>query len=191
MTTVADPPRTEEARTVEVAYDVIDGVCVERSMGGQSSWVGLQFGTELNLYRRRAGGHALGADGSYRIFPEPHTLKFPDASYIGPGRVPGERPPEEPMTIAPDAVVEVVSPGDGADEVEMKVQAWLDAGTRLVWLAFPQTRHVYAYRQGGVRLFGAEDVLEDAEVLPGFSAPVASFFPPETDVPAEAAPSAG
>lgn len=185
MSTIAEsPPAADEQRDAEVGYDVIDGVCVERKLGGQSSWVGIQFGTELNLYRRVHGGHALGPDGSYRIFPEPHPLKFPDASYVAPGRLPGERPPVEPMTLPPDVVVEVVSPGDGAEEVEAKALAWLNAGTRLVWVAYPLTSHVYAYTHQGIRLFTASDTLVADDVLPGFAVPVADLFPaPETALP--------
>jgi Uma2 family endonuclease len=42
--------------------------------------------------------------------------------------------------MAPDLVVEVVSPSDRASEVSAKAATWLDAGVRLVWVADPQVR---------------------------------------------------
>jgi Uma2 family endonuclease len=44
------------------------------------------------------------------------------------------RPPEGYWDLAPNLAAEVVSPNDTAAEIQSKVQMWLDAGTRLVWV---------------------------------------------------------
>jgi Uma2 family endonuclease len=186
MSTIAEsPPVAEDHRDVEIGYDVIDGVCVERNLGGHSSWVGANFVTVLGMHRMQQGGHVFGADGSYRIFPEPHPLRFPDASYVAPGRFPSPRPPEGPITIPPDVAVEVVSPGDGAEEVEAKALAWLNAGTKVVWVAYPLTHHVYAYTAAGILLFTDVDTLTAESVLPGFAVPVVNLFPTPEAAPVE------
>ena len=52
--------------------------------------------------------------------------------------------------LAPDLVVEVVSPSDRASEVASNAEAWLDAGVRLVWVVDPQARLAAVHRPGGL-----------------------------------------
>jgi Uma2 family endonuclease len=79
----------------------------------------------------------------------------------------------------PDLAVVVVQPTDKASELHKKVFAWLDAGTRLVWVIHPRNRLVHCYdgrdpnvitvvRDGGV--------VSGEPVLPGFAVPVADLF---------------
>jgi len=58
---------------------------------------------------------------------------------------------------APDLAVEVLSPDDRASEVNDKVQQWLGAGCRAVWVVDPKTRSVTVYR-------GASQAEHDSEV---------------------------
>ena len=56
---------------------------------------------------------------------------------------------ELPITyieLAPDLAVEVISPSDRSPEVRDKVEDWLRAGTRLVWVIYPATRSATVYR---------------------------------------------
>jgi len=80
---------------------------------------------------------------------------------------------------APDLAVEVVSPTDLAGEVAKKVEEYLEAGTELVWVAYPQTRHVVVYRSGGEgRILGADAAIGGEHVMPGFTCLVADLFGP-------------
>lgn len=74
-------------------------------------------------------------------------------------------------------VVEVVSPGDRAGEIEQKVAQWLEAGVRLVWVVYPATRHVVAFRElAHPRVYTDAETIDAEPVLPGFSCPVAEIF---------------
>src|SRR5437588_13068808 len=54
----------------------------------------------------------------YQIFKdEPERVHKPDASFIPHGRLPQDRPPRGHVLLAPDLVVEVVSPNYQAEEV--------------------------------------------------------------------------
>jgi Uma2 family endonuclease len=44
--------------------------------------------------------------------------------------------------------VEVVSPSNTAADMDLKVTQYLAAGTRELWLVYPDTRRVYVYRNG-------------------------------------------
>jgi hypothetical protein len=73
--------------------------------------------------------------------------------------------------------VEVVSPGDTAGEVEEKVQMWLAHGASLVWVIYPATRTVTAYRRdGSANVLLDDDLLDGEAVLPGFSFAVSRLF---------------
>ena len=81
------------------------------------------------------------------------------------------------LLVAPDLVVEVVSPGDLAGEVIAKAGEWLRAGVRMVWVVYPQAEAVHVYRRGErAVILGPEDDVEGHDVLPGFRVPVSSFF---------------
>jgi Uma2 family endonuclease len=54
---------------------------------------------------------------------------------------------------------------------------YLGAGTPLVWVVYPRSKHVVVYTPDGMaRTLQVSDVLQNAEVLPGFSMRVAELF---------------
>jgi Uma2 family endonuclease len=71
--------------------------------------------------------------------------------------------------IAPDFVLELLSPTDTLKEVQAKMQEYMSAGVRLGWLIDPKTRRVEIYRQGQPpEVLEAPTQLSGGEVLPGF-----------------------
>ncbi|MGL4552460.1 MAG: Uma2 family endonuclease [Gemmataceae bacterium] len=123
-------------------------------------------------------GHVTSNDSGVRLESDPDTVRGPDVAYWD-----KERLPQMPRTgypaVAPDLVVEVMSPSDVFTKVMAKVQQYLDAGVRLVWVAVPEDQAVAVYSPGGrpVRLLTAADTISGEDVLPGFTCPVAGFFP--------------
>ncbi|MCS6941109.1 MAG: Uma2 family endonuclease, partial [Roseiflexus sp.] len=89
-------------------------------------------------------------------------------------------PPENEggfWALAPDLVVEIISPSETAVQVQAKVQDYLNAGSRLVWLVYPETRTVVEYRaDGSMRLYAGSDILDGADVIPGFLYPLERLF---------------
>ena len=45
-----------------------------------------------------------------------------------------------------------------------------------MWVAYPEDREVYTHGLAGVTRRRADELLEDAELLPGFSVKVSSLF---------------
>lgn len=81
------------------------------------------------------------------------------------------------LDVAPDLVVEILSPNDKWTEVMQKLREYFVIGVRLVWVADSQSRSVYAYRSlTDVREFKENEELTGDDVLPGFSVPVAQLF---------------
>ena len=80
---------------------------------------------------------------------------------------------------APGLAVEVVSPGDTYVAVMGKAVAWLEAGCRMVPVADPEQDAVTVYRsREDVRILVSEagDVIDGADVVPGWRLPVAEVF---------------
>src|SRR5437899_1335440 len=79
--------------------------------------------------------------------------------------------------MAPDLVVEVLSPDDRPGETLAKVGDSLEAGARLAWVIDPQRRLARIYGADGTESLLAEsDALDGEDVLPGFSCPLASIL---------------
>ena len=166
-----------------VRYELVNGHLVERSIGTESSWVGGELhGLIRDFVRARRLGWVLPADASYQCFPDsPDKVRKPDVSFIRFGRLPDERLPVGHCLIAPDLAVEVVSPNDLVYEVEDKVEEYLNAGVRLVWVIHPNVRTVWTYRLdrsfAGLR---ESDLLSGEGVIPGFECIVRDLFPPKS-----------
>ena len=109
----------------------------------------------------------------------------PDIAFISFERWPQDRVlpyKDEPADVVPDVMVEVASPNDKAEELQSKVYEYLEAGARLVWIAFPALRVIYSYESPDhVRQYKTDDELDGGTVLPGFRVPMAKLFPEVTD----------
>lgn len=185
MTEVKPPLSPQELLDLPDAanYELVDGNLVERHTGSESSAVAVAIAALLaNYVRPRRAGHLFTTDCGYRCFPDaPGKVRRPDVSFVRAGRLPDERPPEGYVEISPDLVVEVLSPGDLAYEIDEKVKDYLGAGVRLIWVVNPKTRMVRIHRPAGSPLgsIGAAseaDMITGEDVLPGFECQVAEFF---------------
>lgn len=91
-------------------------------------------------------GRVLSNDSGVITRRGPDTVRGADVAYYSYERVPRGPLPDHYLDIAPDLVVEVLSPGDRWPLVLQKVGEYLDAGARLVVVLDPDERaaHVYA-----------------------------------------------
>lgn len=162
-------------------YELVDGHLVERNiMGGTSGWIGNRIGRALSEYEDANGGRAFGDSVGYQCFPfAPDRVRLPDASYIGPKRLTDNEIPSGHIPVAPDLAVEVISPNDIYYSVENKVDEYLQAGVKMVWLVNPELRTIRIFRENifNMKQVGPADELTGDDVLPGFSCPVAELFP--------------
>ncbi len=78
----------------------------------------------------------------------------------------------------PDLAVEVVSRTDYIYKTDEKVEEYLKAGTRLVWVVNPRSEVVSVYHPGKLkpRVLDIEDELDGEDVLPGFRLAVKALF---------------
>ncbi|KAB8334171.1 Uma2 family endonuclease [Scytonema tolypothrichoides VB-61278] len=99
------------------------------------------------------------------------SSRSPDVSWIKLTRwnalTPEQR--EKFPPIAPDFVLELMSPSDSLSDTITKMQEYMDAGVKLGWLMERMTRRVEIYRQGQPKeVLESPTTLSGEEVLPGF-----------------------
>jgi Uma2 family endonuclease len=146
--------------------------------GSEHSEVGVNFVFEMQAYvREHALGRVYGSDGGLILSRNPDTLRAPGASFVRAERVPPRAERKGFFSGAPDLAVEVVSPSTTTREIVEKVEIYLSAGVRLVWVADPVTRSITIHRpQQEMRTIGPDDELDGEDVLPGFRIVVATLF---------------
>lgn len=151
-------------------------------MGAESDWIGMRIGRWLgNFVESQKLGVVFGPTTGYQCFPDdPQKVRKPDLSFVAAHRLPGGTIPRGHLQVAPDLAVEVISPGDSYAAVESKIEDYLRSGIPLVWVLTPETRSVKVYSAGDARptLLRGSELLTGGSVLPGFSCPADSLFPP-------------
>ena len=160
-------------------YELIDGEVIEMSPpGAEHGGIAGQITFILATFIRQ---HHLGrfyvAETGFRIRQAPDRVRAPDFAFIASQRLPAGPNPASYLAIAPDFVVEVVSPGDTASAVQERVDDFLQAGSAIVWVVYPVSRTILIWRGLDRADRRTDDQELDAEpVLPGFRCFVRDLF---------------
>ncbi len=129
-----------------------------------------------SFVKAQKSGYVIGAETGFILSDEPYTVRAPDVAFIAASRMPHPIPPQY-FPLAPDLAVEVVSPHDKARQIREKVIDFLGAGTRLMWVVYPEAQTVDVYRPDqDVQVVGIDGALDGADVLPGFNLPLGELF---------------
>jgi Uma2 family endonuclease len=158
--------------------ELVRGELIRMSFAGaEHGLIISNIGVPLWAYVSRAGlGGVFAAGTGFHIAHDPDTVRAPDVAFVMRDRLPSPLP-KGFFPGPPDLAVEVVSPDDRMSEVLAKVQNWLDAGCRVVWLVDPRRQTVHVHQSGSeIQVFGLSDTLADGPLLPGFSLAVAEIF---------------
>jgi Uma2 family endonuclease len=122
-------------------------------------------------------GEATGAETGFKLTGDPDTVRAPDLAFVRQELIPDGELTEKFWPGAPDLAVEVVSPGDTLYEVDEKIEDYLKAGVRMVWIVNPKKRTVTVYRPSAEpQTLAEDDMLDGQEVLPGFQYSIARLF---------------
>jgi Uma2 family endonuclease len=150
---------------------------VREPPGSLHGLVAMSVGAELAVYAKRTGaGGVFAAETGFHLAGNPDTVRAPDVAFVARERMEATRTVGY-AALAPDLVVEVLSPNDRPGEVLAKVGDWLSAGTKLIWVVDPERRVARVYRHDGTEtLLDADDALDGEDVLPGFSCRLATVL---------------
>src|SRR5262249_28848704 len=149
MSTVAEPKTYTPDDLLRMPdgdrYELVDGRLEELNVSALSSLISARLLRRLEEFcEPDALAWIFNADCGYQCFPRhPGKVRKPDVSVVLRDRLPAEQLEEGYLTLPPDLAVEAVSPNDTAYRVEQKVQEYLEAGVRLVWVIYPPTQTVH------------------------------------------------
>ncbi len=137
-----------------------------------------RFFTALDEWAQGHGAGRVATEWRFHIQP-PGELRrplVPDVAFLSYDRLPfAQRKEAGEPSVAPDVVVEVLSPGDRRRDVDEKVRVYLAAGTKVVFLVNTDTEIVTVRDPLGERRVEEGDVLTH-EALPGFRLHTSRLF---------------
>lgn len=138
------------------------------------------FRLRLYLQDNPGAGRVYGEVGYVLDLPaDPERLRGPDVSFVGDDRIrsSGGEPERGWYRLVPDLVVEIDSPGRRPAIEQRRIQDYLEAGVRLLWVIHTATRSATVYNgDGTVRLVREDGSLEGEDVLPGLHILLAELF---------------
>jgi Uma2 family endonuclease len=157
--------------------ELVRGVLRVRAPGYGHGLVTALLAAELVSHARAHNlGGVLAGDVGFKIAANPDTVRGPDVAFVRRDREPDPGARAFPA-LAPDLVIEVLSPNDRPGEILAKVGDWLSGGSSLCWVVDPRRRIARVYRaDGSESLVEADGALDGEDVLPGFSCPLASIL---------------
>ena len=161
----------------DMKRELIRGVLTEDMPPGyEHGVVEFRIGRLLgNFVEDNDFGEILGGDSGFVLERGPDTVRGPDVAWVAPGRIEGRVVGF--AELAPDLVVEVKSPSNSNREMADRAMMWLSHGTRMALVADPVPVTLAVYRPGEPpQVLGEFDTFDGDDVLPGFTAPVWSFF---------------
>jgi Uma2 family endonuclease len=169
----------DDLLTIPGDYELIRGELRGMSpSSAEPTMVALNVGSPLHVF---VGQHKLGvvtgADGGFNLFPDQRSVVAPDIGFIRRERIPPDFDYQHYFPVPPDLALEAVSPSDSFGDVMEKVELYLEAGVRLIWVAIPQRRVVVVYRPDRApSTLTDDDELDGEDVVPGFRMPVRAVF---------------
>ncbi|MDZ8026358.1 MAG: Uma2 family endonuclease [Nostoc sp. DedQUE01] len=139
-------------------------------IGGETGNRNFEISVELGIWNRQS---KLGiCFDSSTCFKLPNGAnRSPDVAWIGQERWDALTPEQKEKfpPIAPDFVLELMSPSDILQETQEKMQEYIDNGVKLGWLINPKMDQVEIYRLGQpVEILTSPQQLSGEDVLPAF-----------------------
>ncbi|MDX2162754.1 MAG: Uma2 family endonuclease [bacterium] len=159
--------------------EVVDGQLIITDIEAMHPIGGLHIIVGENLHdilkpfaRQNQLGYVFGDGLLYLLDKDDSGLKgarVPDLSFIRKTNLRTAWDVQRPYPGFPDLAVEIVSPGDEAEELSARVSDFLNAGTDEVWVIYPNRRELLRYRRddNAIRRYQADDLLDAAPLFPG------------------------
>ena len=121
-------------------YELVRGrlIAMSPSSSRPAIVAGRVFRPLSNFVEEQRLGVCGGADWGFRLAMDPDTVRSPDCAFVRAERVPADGVPDGFWPGAPDLAVAVLSPSNRFAEILERVEDYLAAGTRLIWIFDPE-----------------------------------------------------
>ena len=146
------------------------GAAVEMSPSWMHGKLQLRIGKLLDNWLERGGlpGYAAGTETTHDLGG---WLCIPDVAIQLDKADPFPR-------AAPLVAVEIRSESNTHSELRAKARRYLEQGTKMVWLVYPESRTVELYRAGAaMQTLSGDAIIEGGATLPGFRVAVSEVLP--------------
>ncbi|MDX1522402.1 MAG: Uma2 family endonuclease [Anaerolineae bacterium] len=158
--------------------ELVAGKIVKMSPTGyEHGNIEIKVGARLYNFvsERKLGKVQVGEVGIYTR-RNPDTVRAADVLFISNERYAQRQSPSY-LDVAPELVVEIISPDDRWSEINQKLREYFAAGIDLIWVIDPKSRSVHVYRSlTDIREFSADETLSGEEILPGLSISINELF---------------
>jgi Uma2 family endonuclease len=162
-----------------VHYELDDGrLVIMPPPGDLHGAVECNIAADLKIQGERRGhGKARSGEVAIILRRNPDRVVGADAAFITNASLPLRRSREGYLETIPELISEVRSKNDTQPEIDKKVEDYLRAGVKVVWVADPATQTVTEYRPGlPPRVYTIADTLTVDDIIPGFRMTVQQVF---------------
>lgn len=181
MSTVIEPIEAAPSVSPDVLYEVIDGHIVELPPMGTRQEV---FAEDLQVHLGSFTlTHRMGRWVSETLFDFTEQLgrkRRPDLAFVSAQTwaLDQELPDRDGWPVVPDIAVEVISRSNAWEDTYEKIEEYFAVGVKRVWAITLKHRKVHVFRSpSDVKILTPDDVLEDAELLPGYQLALGDVLP--------------
>lgn len=182
MSTTIQPMTADELFLMKddgFRYDLVKGELRKMSpAGSEHGAIIIRLTVALGQYVEENDlGEVFAAETGFKLASNPDTVLGPDVAFVSNENIPPTGIPVKYWPGAPDLAVEVISPGNTRREIEEKIEEYLAAGVRLVWIISPKHRIVTVHRPDiEPATLTESDALDGQDVVPGFHYSIARLF---------------
>jgi len=159
--------------------ELVNGAIIMMSpAGSEHGWIANRISTRLSVHVEEHNlGRSYAAETGFVISQNPDTVRAPDACFVSHDRLASAQPSKGYLALAPDLVVEVVSPSDRFSDVESKAELWLSSGSQIVIVADPKTQTIRVYKnKSEIRIYHNGEQVDTGDVCKNWTISVDDIF---------------
>jgi Uma2 family endonuclease len=146
--------------------------------GIESSFRNSDLNFEIQAWNRRTRlGKVSDSNGGYTL-PDA-SMRAPDVAWVSNERLSSVSPEDlkKFAHVCPNFVIELLSETDHVEELQQKMEKWIQNGVQLGWLIDPKSRQTHVYEPNStVSIHSFEEALTGKDILPDFSLTLAGVF---------------
>lgn len=157
--------------------ELIEGrIVVMTPAGGEHGAIEFNLGSELSSFvRQRNRGWVMGGETGIYIRRRPDTVRGADIAFVPLQRL--AKPTKGFLEVAPELVVEIMSPDDRWQAMREKLADYFSIGVDRVWVVEPRNRKVLVFSSTiDVEEYDEGDTLRGEGALEGFAIQVGDLF---------------
>ncbi len=158
--------------------ELIDGRIIHMSpTGTEHAVIEFSLSRKLgNFVAEHQLGRVVGGEVGIYTRRNPDRVRGADVAFISKARMP-QKPMPGFLTLAPELVVEIISPSDTWPDIRQKVKEYFAIGVERVWVIDPENREALVYRSAKeVETLSEDETLKGEGVLAGFELPLRALF---------------